>query len=64
MKKGRRILIETKDFRIYEPETFVDNAGHLISLRLCEELVEGRWEPFYAIGKVIKGGTKSEGNNT
>lgn len=43
----QRIVKETVDFRMYEPE-WVQGAHSMVLLQLCEELVEGRWEPFYA----------------
>ncbi len=33
-------------------ETFIRENGAAVSMWLCEELVEGRWEPFYAVKKV------------
>ena len=47
MRKKPRIRTETEDFRTYEPETFTDKDGSVVTLRMCEELVDGRWEPFY-----------------
>jgi hypothetical protein len=49
MRKKPRIRTETEDFRTYEPETFTNKDGCVITLRMCEELVDGRWEPFYVI---------------
>jgi hypothetical protein len=49
MRKKPRIRTETDDFRTYEPEMFTGEDGSVVTLRLCEELVDGRWEPFYAI---------------
>lgn len=46
------ILTETADFRTYEPETVKGPNGKLHTIQLCEELTEGRWEPFYSILKV------------
>jgi hypothetical protein len=43
---------ETADFRTYQPETVKGPDGKLHTLQLCEEWVEGRWEPFMAILKV------------
>jgi hypothetical protein len=51
MRKKPRIRTETEDFRTYEPETLTSKDGSIVSLRLCEELVDGRWEPFYAIDR-------------
>lgn len=28
-----------------------DRLGRRVTMRLCEELVEGRWEPFFSIVK-------------
>jgi hypothetical protein len=41
-------IYHSPDFRTYPPETFDDNGG-TITMKLCEELVDGRWEPFYSI---------------
>lgn len=30
-------------------ETFIRENGKAVSMWLCEESVEGRWEPFYAV---------------
>jgi hypothetical protein len=30
-------------------EEVTNKDGKLMKLRLCEELVEGRWEPFYSV---------------
>jgi hypothetical protein len=36
-------------FRTYAPERVLDSRGHFVTMQLCEELIEGRWEAFYAI---------------
>ena len=36
-------------FRTYEPETVREANGSVVVMQLCEELVGGRWEPFYSI---------------
>ncbi len=33
-------------------ETFIREDGKAVSMWLCEELVEGRWEPFYAVKQI------------
>ena len=33
-------------------ETFIREDGKPSVMRLCEELIEGRWEPFYAVKEV------------
>ena len=33
-------------------ETFLREDGKAVSMWLCEELVEGRWEPFYAVKQI------------
>lgn len=43
---------QTPDFRTYEPEIRKNAKGEMVSMTLCEELVEGRWEPFYSIKPV------------
>ncbi len=48
-----RIVSETEDFRIYEKETVCEADGRTVVMHLCEELVEGRWEPFYATDLVV-----------
>jgi len=48
MKK--QLVINEKDFRAYKPE-IISTSTRTIKMQLCEELVEGRWEPFYAIVK-------------
>lgn len=37
------------DFRVYELETCYTKRGTLCTFRLCEELIEGRWEGFVSI---------------
>ena len=49
MRKKPRIRTETEDFRTYEAETFTDKDGCVVTLRMCEELVDGRWEAFYVV---------------
>lgn len=39
----------TEDFRVYEPEACRSDEGTLRTIRLCEELVGGRWEGFYSV---------------
>jgi len=48
-----KIVHESNDFRIYETES-VKHNGKLIKMTLCEELIEGRWEGFYSLGKVVQ----------
>jgi len=33
-------------------ETFIRENGKPITMRLCEELINGRWEPFYTVKEV------------
>ena len=42
----KRIATATADYRTYEPEILDDGDGEPVVVRLCEELVEGRWEAF------------------
>ena len=51
MKNRREIETQTADFRTYKPETLVEKDGSKVVVRLCEELIDGRWEPFLAIVK-------------
>ena len=51
MRKRPRIKSATEDFRTYEPETFTDRDGSIVVMKRCEELVDGRWEPFYVVRK-------------
>ncbi len=44
-----KIVSETEDFRIYERETFHRPDGTMVVMHKCEEIVAGRWEPFYSI---------------
>lgn len=53
---------ETADFRTYKPETVKDRHGNLVRMTLCEELVGGRWEPFYSVG-IIKRASKNADKN-
>ena len=46
-----KLRTETADFRTYEPITARDRFGREIEMTLCEELVAGRWEPFYSTRK-------------
>lgn len=44
---NRQLATATADFRTYEPEIQDDGNGFAPTVtRLCEELVDGRWEPF------------------
>jgi hypothetical protein len=43
---------QTPDFRTYPPIQAKGDGGKVLTMQLCEELVEGRWEPFYSILKV------------
>jgi hypothetical protein len=36
-------------FRTYEPYTVTESDGTAVTLQLCEDLVEGRWEPFVSV---------------
>jgi hypothetical protein len=42
------------DFRIREIFRSADRCGHVVEGRVCEELVEGRWEPFVSGGVCVK----------
>lgn len=44
----------SKDFRNYKPEWVKDRYGNKTLLRICEELIGGRWEPFLSIIKEIR----------
>ncbi len=44
-----KIVSETEDFRVYGNETFHRLDGTTVVIRKCEELIAGRWEPFYSI---------------
>jgi hypothetical protein len=44
----------TTDFRIREINREVARCGHEVEYRVCEELVEGRWEPFVSGGVCLK----------
>jgi hypothetical protein len=46
-----QLLTESPDFRTYQPEVVTGPTGEDITLQLCEELVDGRWEPFYSLRK-------------
>lgn len=35
-------------FRTYEPIRSTNERGETVVMQLCEDLVEGRWEPFYS----------------
>jgi hypothetical protein len=40
---------EQHDFRCSFPYAVKDAQGNLLMLRLCEKLVESRWEPFVSM---------------
>lgn len=40
---------ETPTFRIYARERAKDRHGNTVEMQLCEELTDGRWEPFYTL---------------
>ena len=46
------LVLGEPDFRMYAAEVVQGAKGELVRMQLCEELVEGRWEPFYAMSKV------------
>jgi hypothetical protein len=48
----RKIVYQTADFRKYESETLKDHTGKLVIVTVCEDLVEGRWEPFVSVRPV------------
>jgi hypothetical protein len=48
MERKPRLIKQTADLRIYETENLKGKDGRIVRMHLCEELVEGRWEPFYA----------------
>ena len=52
-KQTPRIETETADFRTYEKETIHERDGRTVVMHLCEELVGDRWEPFYAIDRIV-----------
>jgi hypothetical protein len=41
-----RLVSADADFRQYAWEILEDGDGRPVVMRRCEELVEGRWEPF------------------
>jgi hypothetical protein len=41
--------IEQPDFRCSYPYAVKDAQGNVLMLRVCEELVDGRWEPFVSM---------------
>lgn len=45
---SRQPVTETADFRTYAPEILDEGDGRVTVTRLCEDLVGGRWEPFYS----------------
>lgn len=52
--KASKYDYESKDFRTHKPEWVGDRYGNKTLLRVCEELIEGRWEPFVSILKEIR----------
>lgn len=46
--------MEATDFRIVETSTYTARCGHAVEYRVCEELVEGRWEGFVSGGVCLK----------
>lgn len=54
MKKGTTYIYESDDFRIVSRETAKNAQGETVIMTLCEDLVEGRWEPFYSVRKAKK----------
>jgi hypothetical protein len=43
-----RATYQEPSFRTYPPEWVDGGHGEQVLLQRCEELVEGRWEPFVA----------------
>jgi hypothetical protein len=46
--------VEQPDFRCTHPYPATDANGRTVMLRLCEELVDGRWEPFISTCRDFK----------
>ena len=44
----------SNDFRIREVNRETAKCGHVVEYRVCEELVEGRWEAFVSGGVCLK----------
>jgi len=51
MEHKGKPMVGQRDFRAYPGERVKDRFGNTVNMRLCEELVEGRWESFYSIRK-------------
>ena len=47
----------TPDFRMSEPTLTVGRDGQTYRTRLCEELIEGRWEGFVSMEPVAETGS-------
>jgi hypothetical protein len=43
-----------RTFRTYAPESAISEYGTVLVTQLCEEYVDGRWEPFMSIKKGAK----------
>jgi hypothetical protein len=41
----------SSDFRTYPAENVKARDGKLVTMTLCEELVDGRWEAFYSVAR-------------
>ena len=50
-------MTNTETFRVHPAETITE-GGHTVARRLCEELVEGRWEAFYSYNSDDLAGTE------
>ena len=49
-ESGTRMEQVSPHFRLaVEPERVKNWKGELITMRYCEELTAGRWEPFYSM---------------
>jgi hypothetical protein len=47
--KTPRLLSEKDGLRTYEVVEAKDWKGIIRKMQLCEEWIEGRWEPFYSL---------------
>lgn len=47
-------MTATTDFRIVETFQSTDKCGHTVEGRVCQELIEGRWEGFVSGGVCMK----------
>lgn len=56
MENGMWEYSDNNTFRMGPIEVVKDASGNKIGVRECQELVDGRWEPFISRARLVKRG--------